>query len=174
MRNNMLLRPNVVTRCAASQPTGTANCYREVRPNNNNNNNYAALVGRFQPSTLNKLRKLGFYTNMDTLDTAYHLDAKTVAAKVAYTTNSTHPSYPGGGESYRVPNTLKEAMVLPQTAGWKAASDKEIASLEKHGVFNLVPITSVPARHKVFDTRWVVEIKADRTYKGRLVVQGVS
>ena len=64
-------------------------------------------------------------------------------------------------------------MSLPQAARWKTASDKEIASVEKHGVFNLVPITSVPAGHKVVGTRWVFKIQADSTYKGRLVVQGV-
>ena len=65
-------------------------------------------------------------------------------------------------------------MGLPQAARWKTASDKEITSLEERGVFNLVPITSVPAGHKVVGTRWVWKIKADSTYKGRLVVQGFS
>ena len=31
-------------------------------------------------------------------------------------------------------------MGLPQAARWKTISDKEIACLKKHGVFNLVPI----------------------------------
>ena len=63
-------------------------------------------------------------------------------------------------------------MGLPQAAHWKTVSEKEIASLEKHGVFDLVSITSVPAAHKVVATRWVFKSKADSTYKGRLVVQG--
>ena len=61
-------------------------------------------------------------------------------------------------------------MTLSQAARWKVASDKEIASLEKHGVYELVPITSVPNRRKVVDNRWVHKIKADGVYKGRLVV----
>ena len=65
-------------------------------------------------------------------------------------------------------------MGLPQAAHWKTASDKEITSLKKHGVFDLVPIASVPAGHKVVVTRWVFKIKADSTYNGRLVVQGFS
>ena len=52
-------------------------------------------------------------------------------------------------------------MNLPQAARWKAASDKEIASLEKDGVFKLVPIASVPAGLKVVGTRWVFKSKAD-------------
>ena len=54
------------------------------------------------------------------------------------------------------------------------ASHKEIASLEKHDVYELVPITSIPNRRKVVGTRWVNKIKADGVYKGRLVVLGWS
>ena len=62
----------------------------------------------------------------------------------------------GGGESDRAPNTVTGAMGLPQVARWKAEPDKKISSLEKHGVFKLVPIASVPAGHKVASTRWVL------------------
>ena len=185
MRNNRVHRPNVVMRRAAAELTGAATRYIGVRPNTNNNikhninhninnNNRATLAELFQPSTLHKLRQLGLYTNTDTPDTAHQLDAEAVAAEVAYTKTNTQPSCSGGGESDRVPSTFKEAMGLPQAARWKTASDKEIASLEKHGVFDLVPITSVPGRHKVVGTRWVFKIKADSTYKGRLVVQEFS
>ena len=142
--------------------------------NNINNNNHAALAELFQPTTLHKLRQLDIFTTTDTPDTAHQLDAEAVAAEVAYTMTNTQPSCSGGGESERVPSTLKEAMGLPQAVRWKTASDKEIASLKKHGVFDLVPITSVPAGHKVVGTRWVFKIQADSTYKGRLVVQGFS
>ena len=126
---------------------------------------------RFQPITLHKLRQLNLNTNTDTLDAAHQLDAEVVAAKVAYTITNTKTGCSGGGESNRVSNTFKEAMGLPQAARWKIASDKEIASLEKHGIFNLVPITPVSSKHKVVGTRWVFKIKVDSTYKGRLVVQ---
>ena len=129
---------------------------------------------RFQPSTLHKLRQLGIYTNTDTPDTAHQLDVEAVAAQVAYTMTNTQPSCSGGGESDRVSSTFKEAMGLPQTARWKTTLDKEIASLEKRGVFDLVPITSVSAGHKVVGNRWIFKIKADSTYKGRLVVQEFS
>ena len=146
--------------------------YRGVRPNNNNNNNHATLEERFQSSTLHKLRQLGLYTNTGTPDTAHQLHAEVVVAGVAYTMTSTEPSCSGEGESDSLPNTVEEAMGLPQDARWKTASDKDIASLEKHGVFNLVSITSVST--DIVGTRWVFEIKADSNYKGRLVVQGFS
>ena len=101
----------------------------------------------------------------------HQLDVEVVAAEVAYTMTNTQSSCSGGGESNRVPNTFKEAMDFPQAMRWKAKSDKEIASLEKHDVFKLVPIDSVPAGHMVVSTRWVFKIKTKGTYKGRLVVQ---
>ena len=68
----------------------------------------------------------------------HQLDAEAVAAEFTYTITNTHPSCSEGGESNRIPNTFKEAIGLPQAARWKAASYKEITSLEKHGVFELV------------------------------------
>ena len=85
---------------------------------------------------------------------------------------NTQPSCLRGGESDLTPNTSKEAMGLPKAAGWKAASDKGIARLEKHGVLKLVRITSVPTGYKIGGIRWVFKTKADSTYKGRLIVQG--
>ena len=152
MPNKRVHRTDVVTRRAAAELTGAATRYRGVRPNINNNdnininnNNHGALAEVFQPSTLHKLRQLGLCTTADTPGTAHQLDAEAVAAEVAYTMTNTQLCCSGGGELDRVPSTFKEAMGLPQAARWKTASDKEIASLEKHGVFDLVPITSVPA-----------------------------
>ena len=79
-----------------------------------------------------------------------------------------------GGEKEQIPNTFKEAMSLPKAAYWKEAADKEIQSLEKHGVYELVPMSFVPSSQKVVGTRWVNKIKADGTFKSRLVVQGWS
>ena len=78
----------------------------------------------------------------------------------------------GGGSKLKVPNTFKEAISLLQAARWKAAADKEIASLKKHGVHELVLASSVPAGQKVIGSRWVNKIKADDLFKSRLVVRG--
>ena len=179
IRTNRIRRPNVVTRRAAAELTGAVTRYRGVCPNNNNNNNnnndnYAVLAERFQPSTLHKLRQVGLYTNTDTPDSAHQLDAEAVAAEVAYTRTDTKSSCSGGEEPNRVPNTFKEAICLPQATRWKAVMDKEMTSLEKNGVFDLVLITSVPVGHKIVGTRWMFKRKAGSTYKGQLVVQGVS
>ena len=58
----------------------------------------------------------------------------------------------------------------PLKKHWKAASDKEVASLKKNNVYTLVPATAVPAGHKIVGSRWVYKVKADKSYKGRVVV----
>ena len=63
-------------------------------------------------------------------------------------------------------------MSLPQAARWKAVAGKEIASFKKHGVYELVPASSVPSGQKVVGSRWVNKIKADDLFKSRLVVLG--
>ena len=77
----------------------------------------------------------------------------------------------GGRDKGKISNTIREAMGLPQVARWKEASDKYFARLEKHGVYELVPITAVLAGQRVVGTRWANKIKADGMYKSRLVVQ---
>lgn len=44
-------------------------------------------------------------------------------------------------------------MFLPQAARWKAASYEEIASFEKHGVYNLILIIAVPAEQRMVGTQ---------------------
>ena len=80
--------------------------------------------------------------------------------------------YSVGEKMEVIPNTSKEAMTLPAKAHWKAASDKEVASLKKNNVYTLVPATAVPAGHKIVGSRWVYKVKADKSYKGRVVVLG--
>ena len=63
-------------------------------------------------------------------------------------------------------------MSLAKAARWKAATEKEIASLKKHVVYELVPASSVPAGQNVVGSRWINKIKADDLFKSRLVVLG--
>ena len=65
-------------------------------------------------------------------------------------------------------------MGLGQTARWNAASDTGKANLEKHGVYELVPIIVVAAGQRVNGTQWVNKIKPDGTFKSRIVVDGWS
>ncbi|CAM9866800.1 unnamed protein product [Sphacelaria rigidula] len=63
-------------------------------------------------------------------------------------------------------------MRLPEAKHWKTASDKEVESLCSSNVFSLVVITVTTAWMKAIGSRWVYKVKADITYKGRLVVKG--
>ena len=82
---------------------------------------------------------------------------------------SEHSSY---REVIAVPNTLKEAMESPQVTKWKETTNKDMGSLQKHAVFNLVSLDSVPPEYKLIGTKWVIKVKADHTLKGGVVVQG--
>ena len=62
-------------------------------------------------------------------------------------------------------------MSLSEAAHCKQATDdKEMFSLEKHGVYELVPISIVPSQ-KIVGTRYANQIKAGGTFKSRLVGQ---
>ena len=63
-------------------------------------------------------------------------------------------------------------MTLPAKVQWKAASEKEMASLKKYNVYTLLRATSVPAGHKIIGISWVYKVKPDISHKGRVVVLG--
>ena len=94
-------------------------------------------------------------------------------AEYAYaTTNAQLKSRSEGEKVVVIPNTFEEAMGLPEAALWKAASDRETTSQDQQHVYDLVPSTSIPTGQKSVGSRWVLELKADTTFKGRPVVQG--
>ena len=80
--------------------------------------------------------------------------------------------YHSDEEVIAIPNTFKEATESPQATKWKEASDKEMASLDQHEVFELVSSAFVPSEHKVIENKWVFKVKADHTQKARVVVRG--
>ena len=131
-----------------------------------------AIAKLFGSDTLSHLCKLGPFST-EALDIAHQMYYRgTLSAEYAHAATNLQESCLRGGEKERIPNTFKEAMSLPKAAYWKEAADKEIQSLEKHGVYELVPMSFVPSSQNVVDTRWVNKIKADGTFKSRLVVQG--
>ena len=62
-------------------------------------------------------------------------------------------------------------MRLPAAKMWKAASDKEMKSLQDLKVYTLVPRSEVPPGQKVIGLKWVYKVKADNTHKARLVAK---
>ena len=123
--------------------------------------------------TLRELQQLNIYTGADLPDMAHNQDLFTFAEYAYATTNTQLQTRSEGEKKARiVPNTFTEARKLPEAALWEAVEDKEIASLIKHQVYDLVPITSVPAGSKIIGSRWVYKIKADDTHKAKVVVLG--
>ena len=108
---------------------------------------------------------------METKDIAHHLENASLFAEYAYVSTASAEKS-GEGNKLKVPNTFKEAMSLPQAEQWNAASGKEIASLKKHGVYELVSAFLVPAGQKVVGSRCVNKIKVDDLFKRRLIVLG--
>ena len=77
----------------------------------------------------------------------------------------------------QTPDTWKQAMASPEAAKWKAATNKEMASIDEMGVWDLVPRSSVPRGQIVIACKWVFKIKTDEhgavtVYKARLTPKG--
>ena len=132
----------------------------------------ASLATLVDQRTLHNLRSLVLYTNVETQDIAHHLENASLFAEYAYVSTASAGNHSRGGDKLKFPNTFKEAMSLLQAARWKAAADKEIASLKKYGVYELLPASSVPAGQKVVGSRWVNKIKVGDLFKSYLEVLG--
>ena len=124
--------------------------------------------------TLQRLSELELGLPCYTEDIAHQTENTSFNVEYAYVATNVLGNFSAEENKEQIPNTFKEAMTLPQAARWKVASDEEITSLKRHGVYDLVPITSVPSGRKVVSTRWAYKIKADGVYKGRLIVLGWS
>ena len=113
----------------------------------------ASLAALFEQRTLHNLRSLALYTIVDAQDIAHHLENASLFVGYACVSTASAGNHSGGGNKLRVPNSFKEVVCLPQAARWKAAADKEIAILKKHGVYQLVPASSVLAGQMVARSR---------------------
>ena len=149
--------------------TRAGNAGRSLRERRANDSAHLAEIAT--DGTLFELRRLGLYTKALLPDVVHQTDK--AESVVEYACASTNVQRHSVGEKMEViPNIFKEVMALPAKAHWKAASDKEVASLKKNNVYTLVPATAVPAGHMIVGSRWMYKVKADKSYKGRVVVLG--
>lgn len=51
-------------------------------------------------------------------------------------------------------------MILTAKVRWKAASDKEGASIKNNDIYTLLPVTSFSGRYNIIGSRWISKIKA--------------
>ena len=108
------------------------------------NNNRATLAELFEAGTLQGLSKIELELPCYTEDIAHLMEKANFNEEYAYVATNVPGSFWGEKDKKQIPNTFKEAVTLSQAARWKVPSDNEIANLEKHGVYELIPITSVP------------------------------
>ena len=101
---------------------------------------------------------------------AHHMEMLTYA-EYAYAGTNVKLHRWEGEKVLIFPNTLKDAMALSEAARGNAASDKEMERLRAHNIYDLVPITSISTGQKAISSRWVYEVKADNSFKGRVVFQ---
>ena len=89
---------------------------------------------------------------------------------------SDDPAYTG--LTLEVNLTIAEALESPEASDWRKAMSRELAQLEKYGVYEWVD--NVPAGAKIVDTKWVVRIKEEKPlhdpkrFKARLTARGFS
>ena len=107
----------------------------------------------YEAGTLQRLSELELGPPCYTEDITHQAENANFNVEYAYIVTNALGRFSGGEKKEYIPSTFKEAMTLPQAAHLKVASDKEIASLKKHDVYELVPITSVPNGRKVVGTR---------------------
>ena len=155
-----------------SEPALTRARAASVPPRRQKCSGTASLAALLEQRTLHNLRSLALYTNLETQDTAHHLNNASLFAEYVSVSTASAGNYSGGGDKLKVPNIFKGAMALPQAARWKAAAEKKTASLKEEGVYELVPASSVPVEQNVVGSRWVNKIKADDLFKSRLAVLG--
>ena len=115
-----------------SEPALTRACLANVTPRRQARSGTTSLAAVYEQHTLHILHSLALYTNVGTQNVVHHLENASLFAEYAYVSTATAGNHSGGGDKLKVPNTFKEAMSLPQAARWKAAANKEIASLKKH------------------------------------------
>ena len=121
--------------------------------------------------TANGVKRLTLHTKFPLAEMGY-CEERLDFLEYTYVANNTQMHSRSQKEEVKtIPNTFKEAMRLPETNMWKAASDKEMKSLQDLKVYTLIPRSEVPLGQKVIGSRWVYKVKADNTHKARLVAK---
>ena len=71
------------------------------------------------------------------------------------------------------PRSMREAMASPDADGWKDAMDREMANLESHDAYELVPgMPGMRTLHSGWVLHWKFKNGVFEKNKGRLVAQG--
>ena len=90
-----------------------------TRYGGDHNNNRATLAELFEVDTLQPLRELELGPPYYAEDIAHQAQNDSFNLEYAYVATNALGSFSGGDNKEQIPNTFKEAMILPQAARWK-------------------------------------------------------
>ena len=174
-RTSRYVPPRGVTSAVTRSQATRQNQTPAITGNQGNSRNTSVAIAKlFRPDPLSHCNELGLFSS-EAHDIAHQLDYLGMfSAEYTYATTNLQESCLRGEEKKRIFSTSKEAMSLPKATHWKEVIEKEILSLEKHGIYELVSLSFVSFSQKIVGTRWVNKIKAEGTFKSRLVLQGWS
>ena len=105
--------------------------------------------GRIDMSTINdravrEKASLALCTNLALGDMAHGEDMQWFVEYALTATNTGQKSPLEGEKVATISSTFSEATKLPEAAGWKAVTIKEMNSLKDLGVYSLVPKSTIP------------------------------
>jgi Reverse transcriptase (RNA-dependent DNA polymerase) len=83
-------------------------------------------------------------------------------------------SIAGFDDGSDTPKNYKDALGTRNQSKWWESMKKEFHAMENKGVWNIVPLSSMPHGRKQVGRRWVYTEKEDGTYISRAVAQGFS
>jgi hypothetical protein len=83
-------------------------------------------------------------------------------------------SVSGFNDGIKAPKNYKEALKHKNQAGWWASMIKQFHNMKTNCVWEVVLMSSMPARRRVVGSRWVLTEKYDGTRISRTVAQGFS
>jgi hypothetical protein len=73
-----------------------------------------------------------------------------------------------------IPKTFKDVLGHKNHWGWWESMKQEFNAMETKGVWEIVPMSSMPAGRKIVGNLWVYSEESDGTLRSRTVAQGFS
>ena len=93
---------------------------------------------------LRETASLALYTQVALGDVTHSEDTQSIVEYALTATNTGQKSPLEGEKVATISSTFSEATKLPEAAGWKAVTIKEMNSLKDLGVYSLVPKSTIP------------------------------
>jgi Reverse transcriptase (RNA-dependent DNA polymerase) len=83
-------------------------------------------------------------------------------------------SIDGFDDGSGIPNNFKNVLGHKKEQGWLESMKRDFNAMETKGVWEIIPMSSMPSGRKIVGNRWVYSEKSDGTLRSRTVAQGFS